>query len=257
MAGPDSRASLISILTDGPRPSLAVDFKEFSGNATLSAVLKAARPDLPLHRVDAVAVVARTGSGIVAAADRCVDQLMETGSDPGVVFGYCSAAGLALYIASGLERRGLRRPPVILVEPTWPTPELVRQEAEALGDMEPGGYRGPLDAGSIVAALRGPVERKLKTEGLDAEEIGLCLDLMAESHRAWFEFLAAAETADVPSHVLPTAVLLADDGLRFLHSRWPEASIRVEHLPGDSGTLLGRPETVAVIERLRDTVLSG
>ena len=98
--------------------------------------------------------------------------------------------------------------------------------------------------------LRGPLERKLRDEGVDEEEIGLCVDIMAERLRAWFTFLVAAESTDVPTGVIPVGVLLADDGARVPHPAWPQASVRIEYLAGRSGELLGRPETMTTLEML-------
>ncbi|WP_165845490.1 hypothetical protein [Streptacidiphilus pinicola] len=227
-----------------------VDFKEFSAKTTLFAALSAAYPDRPLHRIDAVAAVSRFGTELQEVAARCVDELVAEDRAPEVVFGYCSAAGLALHIAAGLEARGLRRPPVILVEPSWLTPELVRRDVDALSGSEFGTYQGPADLSSIMPELRGPLERKLRDEGVDEEEIDLCVDIMAERLRAWFTFLVAAESADVPTEVIPVGVMLADDGARFPHPAWPEGSVRIEYLAGRSGELLGRLESMETLELL-------
>lgn len=230
--------------------SLVVDFKEFSAKTTLFAALSAAYPDRPLRRIDAVAAVSRFGTALPDVASRCVDQLVEEGGAPAVVFGYCGAAGLALHIAAGLEARGLGRPPVILVEPSWLTPDLVRRDVDALSGAESGSYQGPLDLASIMPELRGPLERKLRDEGVEEEEIELCVDLMTERLRAWFTFLTAAERAEAPAGVVPVGVLLADDGVRFPHPSWPQESMRIEYLAGRSGELLGRPGTMETLELL-------
>jgi len=235
---------------DGPRTSLVVDFKEFSAKTTLFAALSKAFPDRPLRRVEAVAAVAGFGPVLGDVAACSVDQLVEDGCEPEVVFGYCSAAGLALHIVAELESRGLRRPPVILVEPSWLTPELVRRDVDALSGAAEGTYQGSLELESIIAELRGPLERKLLSEGVEPADLELCVDIMSERQRAWFRFLAAAEQAQVPEHVLPASVILADDGLRFPHPAWSAASLRIEYLAGHSGELLGLPGTVEALEGL-------
>jgi len=242
--------SISKTSADGLSSSLVVDFKEFSAKTTLFAALSAAYPDRSLHRIDAVAAVSSFGTVLGDVAARCVDQLMEEDCAPVVIFGYCSAAGLALHIAAGLEGRGLRRPPVILVEPSWLTPDLVRRDVDALAGADPGTYQGPLELGSIIPELRGPLERKLRDEGVEAADIELCVDIMAERLRAWFTFLATAEAADVPADVVPVGVILADDGVRFPHPTWPQASVRIEYLAGRSGELLGQPGTTEALDGL-------
>jgi len=235
--------------------SLVVDFKEFSAKTTLFAALSAEYPDRSWRRIDAVAAVSSFGTVLGDVAARCVDELMAEGCAPEVIFGYCSAAGLALHIAAGLEGRGLRRPPVILVEPSWLTPDLVRRDVDALAGADPGTYQGPLDLGSILPELRGPLENKLRDEGVEAEEIELCVDIMSERLRAWFTFLAVAEAADVPADVVPAGMILADDGVRFPHPTWPQASVRIEYLAGRSGELLGRPGIMEALEGLWQSAL--
>ena len=252
----DTATDPISVVVDGPNPDLVVDFALFSDHVTLASALSAAHPDRPLCRVDAVAAVGNAGFELERAAALCVDQMTRSGLEPETILGYCSAAGLALHIAAELARRGRAKPPVLLVEPSWSTPELIRLEADELLGGESGAYRGPDDVDSIVAALSGRIERQLAADGLDDEEIEICLEVMTQRHREWFGFLAAAAEADVPPDVLPAGMVLAQGGSRASHARWLGAPIRVQRLPGTEGSLLDQPETAAAIEDLRKSVLT-
>jgi hypothetical protein len=238
---------LFSTLIDAPRPALAVDFKEFSNKTTLSEALTGVRAGAGLLRVDAVTAVGRTGTGIAATAAACARELLAADRVPEVILGYCSAAGLALSVAESLLGLGAGPVPIVLVEPTWPTDKLIRLDAAALGGE--GGYQGAVERDGILAALAGPLALRMREDGLDEDEIELCVALLMERYRAWFDFLFAARDAVVPAGSVPARVVLADDGERFAHPDWP-ATVPVERFAGRSGTLLAGPDAPALLERL-------
>ncbi|SEM10316.1 amino acid adenylation domain-containing protein [Streptacidiphilus jiangxiensis] len=250
---PDVR--ITSLRPGAGRPLLVVDFNEFTARTTLSAVLAQSDVERPVLRLDAVNGPTMVADrSLVELAEACAAELRRRGQSPEAVLGYCSAAPLALHIVDRLEAAGSPRPRLILVEPTWMTPELVRADVAALQEKLAGapvdGYHGELSVPAIAARLQEALAGKLRADELPEDEIEFCVPHLTDRYRSWFRFLLGTLDAPLPAGLLPDAVVIGEDGGRFPHPSWPAEVVRVERLPLPTGSVLGDAGTGALLTRL-------
>ncbi|MFG2605963.1 amino acid adenylation domain-containing protein [Streptomyces sp. NPDC048514] len=238
------------------RPVVVVDFNEFTARRTLSELVSETGSDRALFRIDAVnGPAAGTGRGIAELADAYAAELNRMEVRPDVVLGYCSAATLALHLARALAGGdGGRLPRTILVEPSWMTPEIIGEDVAALCAKLAGGpveeYGGELSEEAILRRLRAALTEKLRADAVPEADIEFCLPHLTDRYRAWFGFLLRTLGTPVPAGILPDAVVLGDDGQRFLHPDWPADRVRVERLALPTGALLADAATGPLLERL-------
>src|SRR6185437_47128 len=119
----------------------------------------------------------------------------EPADGPASVIGYCSAAALALHVATLLARS---RPTVaVLLRPSWPDTEMItRQFATLVAHLRTSGRSSPVldgDPGECVAnieqVLRADVAAMAASQGLEDAEDTFAELLM--TYRSWLAFLLA------------------------------------------------------------------
>lgn len=256
MSSEQPLAKIVALHDSTVRPVVIVDFNEFTPKTTLADVADPLTAERGLYRIDAVTAPLTDTEDIVELARACAQELNRLGVRPETVIGYCSAATLSLHLADQLTGQGSPGPRVVLLEPTWLTPDLIRADAAAiratLGATAREDYEGELSLPEIMDWLRQALITRLRADGLPEEDLDMCVVMLSDRYRAWFGFLLHTLDTPVPSALRPDAVVVGNDGLRFAHPDWPRAGVRVEEMPLPTGSLLGDPQTARLLGQLID-----
>jgi hypothetical protein len=235
-------------------PVILVDFAQFTTADTVADLLGTPEAGRGVYRADAVADFEAAGSAMSLAqlAEGYAREVAELPIKPVAVVGYCSASTLALELANRLADAT-----VVLVEPSWLTPDLIGVEAQALraalGAPEaPGtGFAEPVTLSAVVDTLHADLLRKFTAEGLSGDELDMCVDLMIERYRAWFGFLFTTAATSLPPLDRPVTMLMSRDGNHGVWPSWPPGVAVPVRLPMTRAELLG---SVAVREQIYDLV---
>jgi hypothetical protein len=185
--------------TGSAEPVLVADFQAGSTAPRLSTMLSACASDRPVYQIDPVGALSgeRRYIPIDELAAKGVGDFLSSAPAAGRVFivGHCSASVLSLRIAGLLARS--RPISVVLVQPTWPDDEHVRDRFDEFRTSVGGGnderpdLRGVPDiaVARMEQALREQLVAVARSKGLgaDAEVFGELL----RWYRAWLAFLLA------------------------------------------------------------------
>jgi hypothetical protein len=181
------------------RPVLVADFQAFSSAARLSHLISARAQGQPVYQVDPLNALSGDRA-YMSLADMAAEAAEEFGRDepadgPASVIGYCSAAALALHVATLLARS---RPTVaVLLRPSWPDTEMITtQFATLVANLRTSGRSSPVldgDPGECVTnmeqMLRAEVAALAASQGLEGAEDTFTELLM--TYRSWLAFLLA------------------------------------------------------------------
>jgi pimeloyl-ACP methyl ester carboxylesterase len=242
-------------IVDGDlEPVILVDFAQFTATDTVANLLGTADAGRGVYRADAVQDFEAAGGtmSLDQLADGYAREAAELPGKPAAVVGYCSAATLAMELANRLPDTA-----VILVEPSWLTPDLIGAEAQGLratlgAPDGPGiGFAEPLTLSAVVDTLHADLVRKFTAEGLSDDELDMCVSLMVERYRAWFGFLFTSAETPLPRLDRPVTIVMSRDGNHGVWPSWPPGSADAIRLPMTRAELLGSP---AVRERIYDLV---
>lgn len=236
-------SGLVSVLSSGSAPPVVVvDFNEFTARTTLAQTVADLGRDRAVYRIDAAAVHEDLPDrSVPQLAAACAAELRALGVTPEIVMGFCNAAVLSLHLVKALGSGPGREPELHLIEPSWLTPELIRQEVQIIATGLSGNdlpYEGGLGLSDIDSFLQEALREELVSQDVPPDEIEFCLPMLGARYRTWFGFLLRTLEAPVPTEVLPRSLALSQDGARTPHPSWP-AHIRVEVLPQPTGALLG------------------
>jgi hypothetical protein len=221
-----STGSTCNQLSSGDGATLLVaDFQTLNGEPRLSQLLSEAATGQRIYQVDPRSAL--SGDRLYAPMTELADEiaaLFRSGQSaaapdqPMAVVGHCTAAGLALRIASCLS--DTREVSAILVGPTWPdAAHITERFAEFQGKLGVSGQPCPDlegDPWSCVAGME-----QLMREGLAAlaERLGLSTPLafseMLVSYRTWLAFLLACrndQPPKMPSDGVAVSVLTDEPG---------------------------------------------
>jgi hypothetical protein len=249
------RNRVLERIVDGDlEPMILVDFAQFTATDTLAKLLGTPEAGRAVYRADAVQDFEAAGCGMSLAqlAEGYARELAKLPSKPVAVVGYCSASTLAMELANWLKDTA-----VVLVEPSWLTPDLIGAEAQGLRAVlgapdGPGtGFAAPVTLSTVVETLHADLVRKFTTEGLSGDELDMCVSLMVERYRAWFGFLFATAETPVPKLDRPVTMVMSEDGNHWVWPSWPPGSAATIRLPMTRTELLGSP---AVREQIYDLV---
>jgi hypothetical protein len=223
-------------------PVLVADFQAFSSAPRLSALLSARIQGRPMYQVDPLGALSQERPYISLAelAADAVGSFLRSGPADGrvVVVGYCSAAALALHIATLLA--GSHKAAALLLRPTWPDDEFIKRQFATLAANLSAEHRPcpPLngDPGRCVAGIEQALQAELEvvatSQGLDAsaEVFGELL----LTYRAWLAFLLACRN-DSPSELAGEAgiavTVLTDAPEGIVVPGLPPAACEVSRLP--------------------------
>ncbi|MEO9240104.1 MAG: hypothetical protein ABI418_18660 [Jatrophihabitantaceae bacterium] len=196
----------VELLVPGDRAAiLLVDFA-FSSEGVLRAALGEPVAGHSVSRLDPVAALADLPDvaelpGLEELAAGYARRIAGDVGEPAVFIGYCGAARLAVAVVDELARLNGYRAGLLLVEPTWVEPGLIRLDlAEALVRL--GGDAGvaaevELTLPAVLGVLGDAVETRLRDAGVEAEEIEMTRELLLERYRGFFGFLLATAAAAI------------------------------------------------------------
>lgn len=195
-------ARIAALHDSAVQPVVVVDFNEFTAKTTLADVASAITAERGLYRIDAVTAPVTGTAGIEELAQACAQELRRQGVYPETVIGYCSAATLSMHLAAELTVPDSPGPRVILVEPSWLTPDLVRADAAgiraSLDATAREDFRGELSIEPVMDWLRLALVSRLRADGLPEDDIDLCLGMLSDRYRAWFTFLLQTLNTPIP-----------------------------------------------------------
>jgi hypothetical protein len=186
-------------------PVLVIDFAPFSAAPRLGEQLSAVSGSRQVYQVDPLSALSqdRLYASLPDLAAIYTDAFLSCGPAAGRVFivGHCSAAPLSLRVMDLLS--GSRAVTVILLEPTWPDDQLIRDlfaEFQAnLGTQNhpcPGLDGDPADSlARMEEVLRQGMFTVAASRGLDGS-VDVFGDLLRR-YRAWLAFLLACRN-DAP-----------------------------------------------------------
>lgn len=191
---------IIKQLTAGDGgPVLVADFQAFSSAPRLGQLIGAKAQGRPVYQVDPLDFMSldRSYVPLTDMADVIAGQFPRSGPADGraVILGYCSAAGLALHVATLLARS--REVCALLLQPSWPGDQVVKRTfASLIANLGSADRPCPDldgDPGDRMAAI----EQILRTEmeALAASRgLGGSMDVFLElllTYRSWLAFLLA------------------------------------------------------------------
>jgi hypothetical protein len=191
--------TIVRRLADGKAdPVLVADFQAFSSAPRLSHVVSGRAEGRPVYQVDPLGALSRDRPYISVAdlAAEAAGSFARSRPADGRVFviGYCSAAALAVHIATQLARS--REATAILLRPSWPDSEGVEEQFAMLASNL--GARLPcpdLDGDPdrcvlrMEELLRAELQALVTSQGLDGS-----VDSFGElllTYRSWLAFLLA------------------------------------------------------------------
>lgn len=198
---------ILQQLTAGDaKPVLVADFQAFSSAPRLSQLVSDRAAGRPVYQVDPLGALSqdRPYVSLAGLAATAVGSFARSAPADGRVFviGYCSAAALSLHIATLLASS--REAAVILLRPSWPDTELIKNQFATLAANLGASHR-PCpeldgDPDGCVArmedVLRAELEALATSQGLDGSSDAF-LELLL-TYRSWLAFLLACRN-DSPS----------------------------------------------------------
>jgi hypothetical protein len=187
-------------LAAGPAgPILVADFQAFSSAPRLSHLVSGRAVGRPVYQIDPLGALSQDRPYIsipdLAAEAAAAFARSQPADGPACVIGYCSAAGMAVHIATRLARS--RAAAALLLRPSWPDTEGIEEQFEVLAaNLGASGLPCPdLDAepDRCVRRMAELLQTKLQTlvasQGLDGS-----VDTFGElllTYRSWLAFLLA------------------------------------------------------------------
>ncbi len=237
-------------------PVLVADFQAFSSAPRLSHLISTRAQGQPVYQVDPLNALSGDRA-YVSLADMAAEAAQEFGRSepadgPVSVIGYCSAAALALHVATLLARS---QPAVaVLLRPTWPGTEMITAEfAKLTANLKSSGRPDPVLDGnpgecvtSMEQALRADIAALAASQGLEDAEDTFAELLM--TYRSWLSFLLACRND-------PRSAWDGGAAAVTVLTELPEASVprlspsavRHERLPEVSGNNPVTPEVVDLV----------
>lgn len=221
----DGDSILQRLVPGDAQPVLVADFQAFSSAPRLSQLVSGRTEGRPVYQVDPLVALSQDRP-YISLADLAAETVVsfarsQPADGPAFVIGYCSAAALAVHIATLLARS--RKATAILLRPTWPDSTFVEEEFGTLA-ANLGGHQPPCpeldgDPGRCVRRmeelLRAELEVLVASQGLGGVE-----DTFGElllTYRSWLAFLLACRNdslAGWPGETAPVTVLTeAPDGV--------------------------------------------
>ena len=181
------------------RPILVADFQAFSSAPRLSHLVSDQAEGRPVYQVDPLGALSQDRAYISIAdlAAEAVDSFTRSQPADGRAFviGYCSAAALAMHIATLLART--REATAVLLRPTWPGTDRIKTTFTTLAaNLGAGQLPCPEldgDPGRRVRhmerLLRDKLEALITAQGLDRADD--TFDELLLTYRSWLAFLLA------------------------------------------------------------------
>ena len=205
--GAVDRDLLVQRLAAGTaRPVLVADFQAFSSAPRLSHLVTDRAEGRPVYQVDPLGALSQDRA-YISIADLAAEAVSSfTRSQPAdgraFVIGYCSAASLAMHIATQLSRT--REATAVLLRPSWPGTDSVAANFAALAanlgasQLPPPELDGDPEhrVRHMEQLLRGKLAALVTAQGLDGAD-----DTFGElllTYRSWLAFLLACRN-DAPA----------------------------------------------------------
>ncbi len=223
----DGGTILRQLVAGGAQPVLVADFQPFSSAPRLSQLVSGRTEGRPVYQVDPLGALSQDRPYIsltdLAAETVSSFALSQPADGPACVIGYCSAAALAMHIATLLARS--REVTAVLLRPSWPDTEGIEEQFAAL-------------AANLGA-------RQLACPELDGDP-DRCVQHMAELLRAELAALATSQGLDGAADTFTELLLTYRSWLAFL------LACRNDSVDGGSGgatavtVLAEAPDSVTV-----------
>jgi hypothetical protein len=207
------------------KPILVADFQAFSSAPRLSHLISGRAEGRPVYQVDPLDALS-AGRPYISLADLAAEAVgsfarSQPPDGPAFVVGYCSAAALAVRIATLLAHS--REATAVLLRPSWPGTKTIEEQFAML-------------AANIGA-------RQLSCPGLDGDP-GSCVRRMAELFRAELAALVTSQGLDGSDDTFGELLLTYRSWLAFL------LACRNDSLEGWAGSTV----TVKVLAEAPDSV---
>jgi hypothetical protein len=179
------------------QPILVADFQAFSSAPRLSHLVSDRAKGRPVYQVDPLEALSQDRP-YISIADQAAEAVgsftrSQPADGPAFVIGYCSAAALAVHIATLLARS--REATAVLLRPSWPSTETIEETFATL-------------AANLGA-------RQLPCPELDGDP-DRCVRRMDELLRAELEVLAASQGLDGSAGTFGELLLTYRSWLAFL-----------------------------------------
>jgi hypothetical protein len=207
------------------KPILVADFQAFSSGPRLSDLVSDRAGGRPVYQIDPLEALSRDRP-YISLADLAADatasfERSQPADGPAFVIGYCSAAALAMHIATLLAPS--REATAVLLRPSWPGNETIKETFAML-------------AGNLGA-------RQLPFPDLDGAP-DRCVRDLEEVLRSQLEILATSQGLDGAADTFGELLLTYRSWLAFL------LACRNDSLDG----LAGGPSAVTVLAETPDSV---
>ena len=179
------------------KPILVADFQAFSSAPRLSHLVSDRAEGRPVYQVDPLEALSQDRP-YISIADQAAEAVAsytrsQPADGPAFVIGYCSAAALAMHIATLLGRSG--EATAVLLRPSWPGTESIQENFATL-------------AGNLGA-------RQLPCPELD-DDPDRCVRRMEDLLRTQLEILATSQGLDASADTFGELVVTYRSWLAFL-----------------------------------------
>jgi hypothetical protein len=182
------------------KPVLVADFQAFSSAPRLSHLISSRAEGRPVYQVDPLGALSQDRP-YISLADLAAEAVSsfarsQPADGPAFVIGYCSAAALAVHIATLLAPS--REATAVLLRPTWPSTESITEQFAVLA-ANLGARQLPCpeldgDPGRCVRRmeelLRAELAALVTSQGLDGSADDTFGELLL-TYRSWLAFLLA------------------------------------------------------------------
>lgn len=223
-----ARTYIEAIHHAGARPIVVVDMDAFTGDPRLNDLLRPCAAEHGLYRVDAIEAAGMivSASSLRELACESAEGLVELGLDPILIAGHCTTATFALMLHEEMARRTGAPCALALVDPAWVDRELIAEGVEDVHAATCGAsakqHVDLPDAEAAANYLKSALEASLRKDGMDDEEVAMCVDILLERYRWWLRLLFMTEDAKIPVGARGrTYVALSTEAGRAMPASWP------------------------------------
>ncbi|HEY1624918.1 MAG TPA: hypothetical protein VGG16_14070 [Streptosporangiaceae bacterium] len=211
----DGNLILRRLVAGTAKPVLVADFQAFSSAPRLSNLVTERAEGRPVYQVDPLEALSQDRP-YISIADLAAEAVgsferSQPADGPAYVIGYCSAAALAMHIATSLASS--REAIAVLLRPSWPSAATIEDNFATLaGNLGARQLPPPRIDDDPDTCVRG-MEEVLRTQ-IDLLATGQGLDASADTfgellltYRSWLAFLLACRNDSLTDWTTgPTAV---------------------------------------------------
>ncbi|HEY2575117.1 MAG TPA: hypothetical protein VGI74_02305 [Streptosporangiaceae bacterium] len=253
----DGGTILRRLVAGAAKPVLVTDFQAFSSAPRLSELVSGRAEGRPVYQVDPLDALSQDRA-YISLADLAAEAAgsfarSQPADGPAFVIGYCSAAALAVHIATLLARS--REATAVLLRPSWPGTEMIEEQFAMLAanvgarQLPCPGLDGDPDrcVRRMEELLRAEMTALVIGQGLDGSD-----DTFGElllTYRSWLAFLLACRNDSLAGWAGgPTAVtVLTEAPGSATVPGLPPGGFKVSPLPALDGDNPITPEVAELL----------